>query len=283
MRDPREQGPGAPPQALWMPHDDGTWRASTWAVGPWDPGALHGGPVAALLARAIEAEPADAPMHVADFHLYLLRPVGLGPHRIRTDVERPGRKVRIVVAELVGDDERVVARARAVLIRLLPPEANTELQRLAAQRPNIDPAEVVRAPRAGLAPPSFLPDEQPSFHNRAVEHDFVEGHLEVSGPARDWIRLLIDVVPGESPSPLQRTVAAADFGNGVSASLDFSRYSFVNPDLTVTLHRPAVGEWICVDARTRLGPPGVATAEANLFDSEGPIGRSIQTLMVEPR
>jgi hypothetical protein len=76
---------------------------------------------------------------------------------------------------------------------------------------------------------------------------------------------------------------AADFGNGVSSLFDFQRYIFINPDLTVFLTRPAIGEWICLDARTDLGTPGLGMAQSVLWDVEGPIGRSIQSLLVERR
>lgn len=47
------------------------------ARGPWDPTALHGGPTAALLARAVEGHEADPaqPMRVARLTVDLLRPV----------------------------------------------------------------------------------------------------------------------------------------------------------------------------------------------------------------
>ncbi len=75
--------------------------------------------------------------------------------------------------------------------------------------------------------------------------------------------------------------AAADFGNGVAAELDFESSSFINPDLTISVHRPPVGEWICLDARTRFGTPGIGAAESALWDVEGRIGRSVQNLVVE--
>jgi hypothetical protein len=89
------------------------------------------------------------------------------------------------------------------------------------------------------------------------------------------------VVAGEEPSPWQRVAAAADFGNGVSAELDFASSTFINPDLTISVHRPPVGEWVCLDARTRFGTPGIGAAESALWDVEGRIGRSIQNLVVE--
>ena len=69
------------------------------------------------------------------------------------------------------------------------------------------------------------------------------------------------LVAGEEPSPLQRVLVAADSGNGVSATLDWDRYLFINVDLTVHLHRPLDGEWVCLDSITVPEPaaPGSPT------------------------
>jgi acyl-CoA thioesterase len=91
------------------------------------------------------------------------------------------------------------------------------------------------------------------------------------------------LVAGEEPSALQRVAVAADSGNGISAVLDFHRYIFVNSDLTINLLRKAEGEWICVDARTLLGPNGGGLAEARIFDVQGLIGRSTQSLAIRLR
>jgi hypothetical protein len=69
-------------------------------------------------------------------------------------------------------------------------------------------------------------------------------------------------------------------GNGISAILDFARYSFLNLDLTINLLRKPVGEWICVDARTCLGPNGCGLAESMLYDLRGFIGRATQSLVI---
>lgn len=58
--------------------------------------------------------------------------------------------------------------------------------------------------------------------------------------------------------------------------------SFINPDLTVTVVREPVGEWVCLQARSRLGANGVGLAESTLFDRAGHLGRAVQTLLVEP-
>ena len=57
----------------------------------------------------------------------------------------------------------------------------------------------------------------------------------------------------------------ADSGNGLSSELDITGWQFINPELTVHLHRMAVGEWICLDAATAIsaGGAGLATPEGN--------------------
>ncbi len=57
----------------------------------------------------------------------------------------------------------------------------------------------------------------------------------------------------------------------------------MNPDLTIYLFRPPEGEWVCLDATTTLRADGIGLAEAALYDERGPIGRSLQSLLVEGR
>jgi hypothetical protein len=91
------------------------------------------------------------------------------------------------------------------------------------------------------------------------------------------------VVAGEQASPLQRLAAAADFGNGISSILSWDTYMFINPDLTVYIERPPVGEWICLRAETRIAPGGIGLSESVLYDSQGRVGRATQALLVAPR
>jgi hypothetical protein len=81
----------------------------------------------------------------------------------------------------------------------------------------------------------------------------------------------------------QRVAVAADSGNGISAILDFSRYSFLNLDLTINLLRKPIGEWICLEAQTCLGPNGCGLAESILYDLHGLIGRATQSLTIRAR
>src|SRR5438132_842235 len=95
-------------------------------------------------------------------------------------------------------------------------------------------------------------------------------HCRGAGPGTAWLRLRVPVVDDETPSPLMRVLAAADFGNGISMAVGFDRYLFINTDLTVYLHCLPTGEWICLDTATTLQRSGTGLAESALYDVHGP-------------
>jgi hypothetical protein len=93
----------------------------------------------------------------------------------------------------------------------------------------------------------------------------------------------VPLVPDEEPTGLQRVMVIADSGNGVSNSLPLRDWLFVNTELTVHLTAVPSGEWICLDARTRIDRRGFGLAASRLFDRERLVARGAQTLYVGPR
>jgi hypothetical protein len=91
------------------------------------------------------------------------------------------------------------------------------------------------------------------------------------------------VVEDEEPTSLQRLLAVADSGNGISGTLDMSKWWFINPELTVHIEREPRGEWICLDAATSIQAGGAGLATSILSDLDGPVGRGAQTLYVGQR
>ncbi|HUY64708.1 MAG TPA: thioesterase family protein [Acidimicrobiales bacterium] len=255
-----------------------------WARGPWTPEALHGGPVAAAIVRAAEQCRPEADAHLSRLTVELLRPVPMAPLEVTAEMVRPGRKVQVIdVRVRAGDLE--VAWGRALRIRSHAPgdPAGAGLSAAAAEGPvpGTSPA-APPGPGDGHGSPALVSGYL-AFHNEGAELRFVRGEFDRLGPSAVWIRLAVPVVAGEEPSPAQRAVVAADFGNGVSAELDYEHYVYINPDLTVYLERPPVGEWVCLEATTRLGTPGVGLAQSVLWDELGPVGRSLQSLVTERR
>ena len=267
------------PTALFEPVEGGGWHPTANAVGPWSSDALHGGPTAALLARESErAGDSDAPevsWHPARLTVELLRPVPVAPLRTTARVVRAGRKIQLVDADVATADGTVVATSRLLRIRSAAVEAPDTTEGLEA--PTFPPQP---AATDSQTPSSAVWD---GFHNKGVEHRFSAGQFGASGPATDWIRLAVPVVDGETPSPLSRVAAAADFGNGISSVTDWATTVFINADLTIHLRRLPAGEWVCLEAVTWMGDAGVAMAESRLWDESGLLGRSLQSLLVDRR
>jgi hypothetical protein len=117
----------------------------------------------------------------------------------------------------------------------------------------------------------------------AIDWRTVSGGFTVPGPTVIWGRMKYPLVPGEEPGPLERVLIVADSGNGVSSELDINRWHFINPELTVHLHREAAGEWVCLDAQTAITPGGAGLATSVLSDLAGPVGVGAQSLLVAPR
>lgn len=253
---------------------DGDWfRATEFARGPWDPNALHGGPVAALLAEAIAAhEAATLPSFMSRLTLELLRPVPLARLRVETTTLRPGRKVAWIDAELRNEDEAVVAVARALRTHRLDPPLPVG--------DHADPAVARPAHPDAIRPDKIGLDDQIGFWS-ANDFRLAAGDWLEPGPGAAWFRLRVPVIADEPTSPMARVAAAADFGSGVGNPLRHSSSSSINAELTVHLHRNPRDEWIGVESMAWAHGEGSGLCESRLFDTDGPIGRSSQALLVQ--
>lgn len=252
-------------------------EATGSTAGPWFADAQHMGPPSALLVRALERHgrsPEEPPVRLARLTVEVLGKVPLGEMEVETVVERAGRTIELLGAELRAGG-RAVARAHGWR------HVVTDVAAAATDR-----GPAMGAPDEGHErdrPEGWLPG-----YLDALEWRWVSGALEMSGPGRVWARLRVPVVVGadgvaEEPSGWQRVAAVADSTNGAGARLDASRWLFLNTDLTLHLHRDPVGEWVGLDADSVIGPDGAGTAFSVLHDLSGPVGRAAQALTVRPR
>jgi hypothetical protein len=259
-------------EAFYERAADDRFLPTASARGPWDADSQHAGPPAALLALAVEQRPGGRPdLRIVRLTYEIMRPVPLLPLSVRTRVLRAGRKVELVEASLVPDGGQEVMRATALLMKTEPGSV-----------PEVSPGRQLPGPGA-LPPKAFFPVPWDQGYHTAMDVRFAAGSFLESGPATAWMRMRVPLVAGEEITPLSRVLTAADSGNGVSASLDFRRYVFINADLTVSLHRHPEGEWVCLDARTTVDGAGIGLAESALHDEKGPLGRSTQSLYVAAR
>jgi len=253
--------------------------------GPWDPDSQHAGPPAALMGREIERLGGAEGHQVGRITFEILRAVPIAPLRVEARIVRPGRSVELVEASLSdGTAELIKARAwrlRTARVEIPSGLASEDGPGLIGTSPSTLRPGFAPAGFAEARPGRFPPTGQDVGYHTAMEYRFARGDFADLGPALVWMRMRHPLVAGEDPTALQRVLVAADSGNGVSATLDWSRYLFINVDLTVHLHRPLVGEWVCLDSITVPEPTGIGVADTALYDERGPIGRAMQTLLID--
>jgi hypothetical protein len=251
--------------------------ATTSARGPWDPRACHGGAPAALLAAAIDRTPTPAAMQGVRLTFDLLRPVPVGvPLRLDVEVVREGRRIQLVDASLTAaDDGQELVRCRALRIR------STHLE-LPAGRPLA--AAVTAPPPETLTRVGGVPGLEGDGFWTAVEVRLVEGQPGRPGVGRGWFRILAPLTDGaEGPplTPLARVAATGDFGNGIGAPLAMGPFRYLNPDLTVDVHRLPIDEWVFLESRSVAGPAGIGLTTGTLGDREGVLGSCLQSLFID--
>jgi acyl-coenzyme A thioesterase PaaI-like protein len=263
--------------ALFEQRGGGRFEPTEHSLGPWGADLLHGGPVAALLARQLSASATEGSWFPSRLTVELMRPVSLSEMAIETTVLRAGRKAQLVAADCVSGGN-LVARAALQLVAVgdVP---------IPSDSPARSWSEVPTSPW-----PDELPDVQmsaaagtTSFHRTSVEHRSAKDLNGGLGPGVDWIRVRRDLLPDEPLTPFERVVCAADFSNGISTSLRFEEFSFVNADLSLHVFRLPVDEWVRVDAISHIGDQGVGLAESTLADQHGLLGHACQSLVVVAR
>jgi len=243
---------------------------SPHAAGPWNETMQHGSAPSALVTWLAEQMPTASPMQIVRVTIDLLRPVPVAPLTFETEVLREGRKIQLCGVRLLANGVLVV-RATVLKIRVeeqkLPPEISDK------------PVEVPPPDQGGLLEPRFA--SSPFVTGMSVRA--VRGGFLSLGPGAIWYRVNRPIVEGAPISQVMRAVAAADFSNGSSAVLSFDHWTFLNADLSVSLARAPVGDWILLDSESWIGADGAGLAASKLADTRGYFGHAVQSLVIEKR
>jgi hypothetical protein len=256
--------------ALYLPDSDG-FVGTILTQGGWDPGAQNGAVVLALLGHCLEDVPTLTPMGLARLTVDLVRPVPIGPRLVvRPTVVREGKKIQVVVLELLADD---VLHARATALRLreedLGPEAAALLPVPSHTPPALPPPEACDRLGTASGAPGFL---------RGVEmRKAAEGV---------WIRLAVPVVAEQPVRATSRLTVGFDFAQLINARVEraMAQMTMINADVTAHVLRPPVGEWIAVTGETNFSPDvGRGVSSAVLSDGTGPFGVASTSQLVQRR
>lgn len=251
---------------------DGEWFFGNGiARGPWSEDACHGGPVTGLLARAVEKITAGSGKQLVRLTVSFRRPIPISAFRIDAEIEREGRTVTETTVTLRDSADRICASARG--LHLVSGTFDT-LPTPSIPFPSFD--EAVKGEFPVLRGAHDLP-----FFGSGVEVAYPPGQSNGGGPTTLWMRAR-PILEGEQTSPFQTVCPIADSGNGISRNAELSDATFVNPDLTLVVHRLPKSAWIGSQAISFWQPSGIGMAHAMLFDTAGVIGTALQTLIVRP-
>jgi hypothetical protein len=231
----------------------GRFEPTAATLGPWHPGTLHGGPVCGLLAHGVLAHRADDEMQLARLTVDLPRPVPAVALELRTDVLRQGRRIAVVEACLAAGDT-LVARGTGLLLRRSaePPGA------LRQEEPTI-------SPRADAVPADLPPE--PLHHANCID-------LWRAARGAYWVRMELSLVDDAPIDAAERAAVVADWANP-AANFQPGGISFINPDMTLYLHRPPRGAWIGVGPALRASSAGIGVSDCPMTDDDGVAGRCL--------
>ena len=238
------------------------------ARGPWTADGCHGGPVAAIFARALEKAVPDK--QLTRLTIDLFRPVPMSGFRIETEIGRDGRMVATIAATLVNREGKPCASATGLLVRV---------------------EDLGEVPTTAILPPDFQGKLGARFqgvkrgHDLPTFADFTEIAFPANspfspGPNTMWMRTTT-LLADEAMSGFQTLCPLADCGNGFSRNEPGMTISFINPDLSINFHRDPVSRWIGASFSSQWESTGRGVSLATLFDTQGPIGAAQQTLLLQ--
>jgi acyl-Coa thioesterase superfamily protein len=251
------------------------FRATDLVRGTWSAAIQHAAPVSALLVRALQRCERRDDTRLSRVVIDLLGPVPAeGDLWVRPQLERGGKQIELVSAEMLAPgpdgEPRPVARASGWRLQ----HFDTQAVAWVAAEPLRPVAE---AHSRNLKARNWDRNYVHSLHWLWLTERLTEGVGE------SWLKPTVDLVNGETMTPLERLFAVADCANGIGSKLDITKWTFLNTDLAVHVFRIPDGEWIGIRAETNYGPDGIGTTVGTLFDEQGAIGAIQQSVLVRRR
>ncbi len=260
------------PEAFYLPVGENEFVSTIATESPWDERMQHGGPPAALLARAVEQTRPEPNLPIMRLTVDMLGPIPQGRIRTEATIVRPGKRVELVTAQLFANDKLAVS-ATAWRIASNPGSTAEHAHHLPGSPfPQEETAQ------------EFFPGLRPGWgYGRAIEWRFLGGGMAAPGPADVYTRVRIPLVAGEPITGVQRAAIIADAANGVSGELPLLEWMFIPPTMTMTLLREPVGEWLNLNAKTTHSADGTGLTSAKMYDEQGLFADVAQPLLVARR
>lgn len=255
-------------ESFFEKSDSDWFQPTAHTRGPWHPEHCHAGPPTGLLARA--AEKLVPEKQLVRLNINLQRPIPFSGFSVTASTTKQGRQVALTALTLNDADGRLCASGEALHIT---PQPDSDFPTSSAEMPL--PADG----NDGGFPISRTLHDLPCFAGDGVQTRYAAGQDAGPGPTTAWIKT-VPLLPNETPSPFQRMCPMADCGNAFSRNAEPWEVNFMNPDLTIVMHRPPQGEWMGSQSIGHWSNNGIGIADATLLDARGVVGRAVQTLLL---
>jgi len=253
------------------------YHPTEWAGSPWSSESQHGGPINALMARAVSVASRDSGLQAVRLGVDLLGPVPIAPLRLSWCYTHRSRRTAFVDAQLHHRDS-LVAQARAHLLSAAEPDRRPR-SRTQPECPLPTPDELEGAP---LMPHSYRATAPPGFH-------FSLELRMVPNQTAAWLSTSLDLVEGEPLTEFERCAALADVSAGLLGRTELRqrlvdgeapREPYVNTDTYLHFERMPVGTWLGIEKILLTDRDGIGNAAARLHDARGRFGIAQQSLLV---
>jgi hypothetical protein len=231
----------------------------------WNDGRVSGGPVAGLLAREILRSVDNPSLQLTRLTIDLFHPVPMSPLQVTLETLRRGSRIHVVEAHLLADGNEVT-RATGQFLRRTEPVEVPPL----TMTPPPGPDTVART----------LPPANPTreFYHYTVDRRRIPP-VEVDGDQVVWARPTQPLIEDEAWSPETWAAAMCDALTGSGGIQRDAAYPAINSDITLYLHRPPAGEWLCMQVQRVLTRDGIGVTRAALFDGAGSFGAAAQAAL----
>lgn len=251
---------------------EGEWfRPTSHTRGPWHEDHCHAGPPTAVIARSIEQ--LNPQQKLVRLTVNLVRPIPFEGFKVTATVTRKGRIVTTSSANLIDKDNKICATA--IALQMTPQQE----QDLASNSPKHINYGKHSDATLGKFPIQKTLHDKPSFIGDGVTVKYPTDQSDEPGPTIAWVKT-VPLLPNEAPSAFQRICPLADCGNAFGRNAEPWDVNFMNPDLTILLHRDPIGEWLGTNSTGFWEDNGIGMADAQLFDESGSVGRALQTLLL---
>lgn len=262
-------------EGLFFQQDEHVFLPTDNAVGPWNPGLLHGGATAGLIAYLLENHQPEDNKQYSRITLDMFRPVPKEALTTSTRTVRTGKKISVVETCILANGKEV-AKATGLKIQQTALQVPDSAQLPGCSFPGPEMLETVSMMGGGNTDSA----QRPAGLNYTLEVKRISG-FDGQGKGTAWFKAPVPVVAGQAMTPFTHLGVLSDFGNGLAQLFIPGTAGSINADISLYINRLPKSEWIALDSQAVMSDAGIGRVTTTLYDEAGAIGSVVQLTMAQ--